>query len=815
MKLRPEEITSILKQRIEQYDVETDLSEVGTVLQVGDGIARVYGLENCVALERLEFEHGVIGIAFNLEEDNVGVALFGEWRHVKEGEPVRRTGAVMSVPVGEGMLGRVVDPLGDPLDGQGPIEAAERRPLEFKAPGVIQRQPVSEPLQTGLKAIDSMIPIGRGQRELIIGDRGTGKTAIGVDTIINQRGGDVICIYVAVGQKASTVAQVFERLRDAGAMDYTIIISAPAQEAAPIKWMAPFAGAAMGEYFLFNGKHALVIYDDLTKHADAYRQLSLLLRRPPGREAFPGDVFYLHSRLLERACKLSDEQGGGSLTALPVIETQAGDIAAYIPTNVISITDGQIFLDSSLFYSGIRPAINVGTSVSRVGGNAQTKAMKKVAGRLRLDLAQYRELEAFSQFGSELDAATQQSLARGERMVATLNQPQYQPWPAEEQVVAIQAGISGSLDRVPVPQVPRFQEELRETLRSEGSIYQAIRESGDLSDETTGEARRGDEAIHGGFNVEEETGLVWLAWRNALTPTMATVQDYKRRIRSVRNTRKITRAMELVAAAKLRRAQGRIEAMRPYADTMRELIAGVGRAAGSVRGLPLLQQRETTSTTLLVPLTADRGLAGAFNAQVMRRAFALDRSLTAEGQTVRWLGVGKKGRSTLTFRRRELDGAFVGFTDAPAYADAQAIAHRAAELFVAGDVDRVVLVYNTFVSALTQTVTEQEILPISADVLETDEDERRDDALRGDFIFEPEPEQILERLLPVYVETQIYRALLESSASEQGARMTAMRNASKNAGDMIDRLSLEMNRARQAEITQEILEVVAGAEALA
>ena len=508
MKLRPEEITSILKQRIEQYDVETDLSEVGTVLQVGDGIARVYGLENCVALERLEFEHGVIGIAFNLEEDNVGVALFGEWRHVKEGEPVRRTGAVMSVPVGEGMLGRVVDPLGDPLDGQGPIEAAERRPLEFKAPGVIQRQPVSEPLQTGLKAIDSMIPIGRGQRELIIGDRGTGKTAIGVDTIINQRGGDVICIYVAVGQKASTVAQVFERLRDAGAMDYTIIISAPAQEAAPIKWMAPFAGAAMGEYFLFNGKHALVIYDDLTKHADAYRQLSLLLRRPPGREAFPGDVFYLHSRLLERACKLSDEQGGGSLTALPVIETQAGDIAAYIPTNVISITDGQIFLDSSLFYSGIRPAINVGTSVSRVGGNAQTKAMKKVAGRLRLDLAQYRELEAFSQFGSELDAATQQSLARGERMVATLNQPQYQPWPAEEQVVAIQAGISGSLDRVPVPQVPRFQEELRETLRSEGSIYQAIRESGDLSDETTGKLEEAMKRFTESFNVEEETGLV-------------------------------------------------------------------------------------------------------------------------------------------------------------------------------------------------------------------------------------------------------------------------------------------------------------------
>jgi F-type H+/Na+-transporting ATPase subunit alpha len=508
VKLRPEEITSILKQRIEQYDVETDLSEVGTVLQIGDGIARVYGLENCVALERLEFEHGVVGIAFNLEEDNVGVALFGDWEQVKEGEPVRRTGEVMSVPVGEGMLGRVVDPLGNALDGQGPIEAATTRPLEFKAPGVVQRQPVKEPLQTGLKAIDSMIPIGRGQRELIIGDRGTGKTAIGIDTILNQRGGDVICIYVAVGQKASTVAQVYERLRDEGAMEYTIIISAPAQEAAPIKWMAPFAGAAMGEHFLYDGRHALVIYDDLSKHADAYRQLSLLLRRPPGREAFPGDVFYLHSRLLERACKLSDKLGGGSLTALPVIETQAGDVSAYIPTNVISITDGQIFLESDLFYSGVKPAINVGISVSRVGGNAQNKAMKKVAGRLRLDLAQYRELEAFAQFGSELDPATQQTLARGERMVATLNQPQYDPWPVEEQVVAIYAGINGYLDSIPVPQVPRFQEELQETLRAEGSIYAAIRETGDLAEETEAKLRDALDRFVKTFSVEEETGLV-------------------------------------------------------------------------------------------------------------------------------------------------------------------------------------------------------------------------------------------------------------------------------------------------------------------
>src|SRR5436853_5099893 len=483
MKLRPEEITSILRERIEKFDVETNLAEVGSVLQVGDGIARIHGLENCLALEMLELEHGVVGLAFNLEEDNVGAALFGEWDKVKEGEPVRRTGNVASVPVGEALLGRVVDPLGNPLDGLGPIEATETRPVEWKAPGVVQRQPVKEPLQTGIKAIDSMTNVGRGQRELIIGDRSTGKPAIAIDTILNQHDQNVKCIYVAIGQKASTVAQVVERLREAGAMEYTTVVAASAAEAAPIKWIAPFAGCAMAEYFLYKGEHALIIYDDLTKQADAYRQLSLLLRRPPGREAFPGDVFYLHSRLLERACKLSDELGGGSLTALPIIETQAGDISAYIPTNVISITDGQIFLESDLFFSGVRPAINVGISVSRVGASAQTKAMKQVAGRLRLDLSQYRELEAFAQFGSELDQATQDTLARGERMVATLNQPQYDPWPMEEQVVALYAGVNGHLDDIPVPQVPRFQEELREHLRAEGSVLKQIQEKKELTEE--------------------------------------------------------------------------------------------------------------------------------------------------------------------------------------------------------------------------------------------------------------------------------------------------------------------------------------------
>jgi F-type H+/Na+-transporting ATPase subunit alpha len=508
MKLRPEEITSILKDRIQHYDVETDLAEVGTVLQVGDGIARAYGLENAVAMEMLELEHGVVGLAFNLEEDDVGAALFGEWQHVKEGEPVKRSGKVASVPVGEALLGRVVDPLGNPLDGGGPIETEHTRPLEFKAPGVVQRQPVKEPLLTGIKAIDAMTNVGRGQRELIIGDRQTGKTTIGIDTILNQKDTDVKCIYVAIGQKASTVAQVYELFRDRGAMEYTTIVSAAAQEAAPIKWMAPFAGCAMGEHFLYNEGHALVIYDDLSKHADAYRQLSLLLRRPPGREAFPGDVFYLHSRLLERACKLSDALGGGSLTALPIVETQAGDVAAYIPTNVISITDGQIYLESDLFFSGVRPAINVGISVSRVGSAAQTKAMKKVAGRLRLDLSQYRELEAFAQFGSELDETTRKALARGERMVALLNQPQYQPWPTEEQVVALYAGINGYIDEIPVSDVQRFVEELIENLRSEGTVLKEIRESADLTDEVAGRLDAEIKKVIQSFHVAEEDSLV-------------------------------------------------------------------------------------------------------------------------------------------------------------------------------------------------------------------------------------------------------------------------------------------------------------------
>jgi F-type H+/Na+-transporting ATPase subunit alpha len=468
VQIKPDEITSILKQRIEGLeDGGADLSEVGTVLSIADGISRVHGLDNCESMELLDLPHDVTGLALNLESDNVGAVLFGDWDLIEEGDQVKRSGRLLEVPVGDALLGRLVDPLGNPLDGKGDVNTTETRPAEFKAPGVVARQPVKEPMLTGIKPIDSMTNIGRGQRELIIGDRQTGKTSICIDTIINNKDKDLICIYVAIGQRMSTVVDVVKELEDAGALDNAIVIAAPADEAAPIKYLAPYAGCAMGEHFLYNGQHALVVYDDLTKHAYAYRQMSLLLRRPPGREAYPGDVFYLHSRLLERAVKLSDELGGGSLTALPIIETQAGDVSAYIPTNVISITDGQIFLQSDLFRSGVRPAINVGISVSRVGSSAQTTPMKRVAGKLRIELSQYRELEAFAQFGSELDADTQATLARGARLVESLNQDERSPWAIEDQVAAIYSGTGGYLDRIKVERVSAFHETLLQRLHAE------------------------------------------------------------------------------------------------------------------------------------------------------------------------------------------------------------------------------------------------------------------------------------------------------------------------------------------------------------
>jgi F-type H+-transporting ATPase subunit alpha len=487
MEIRAEEISEIIRKQIKEYGKEVEVAETGTIISIGDGIARIHGLDKAMAGELLEFPGGIAGMVLNLEEDNVGAAILGEFSEIKEGDTVKRTGRIVEVPVGEALIGRVVDAIGQPIDGKGPINTDKFSKVEVKAPGIVQRKSVHQPMQTGLKAIDSMVPIGRGQRELIIGDRQTGKTAVAIDTIINQKGGDVVCIYVAIGQKRSTVAQVVSKLQEHGAMDYTIIVAATASEPAPLQFIAPYTGVTMGEFFRDSGKHALIIYDDLSKQAVAYRQLSLLLRRPPGREAYPGDVFYLHSRLLERACKVSDACGAGSLTALPIIETQAGDVSAYIPTNVISITDGQIYLESDLFYSGVRPAINVGLSVSRVGGSAQVKAMKQVAGTLRLSLAQYREMAAFAQFGSDLDKATQMQLARGERLVEILKQPQYRPIPNEKQVLIIFAANNGFLDDYPVASLRRYETELYTFFDSRKSdILTELRDKKAIDDDLKG-----------------------------------------------------------------------------------------------------------------------------------------------------------------------------------------------------------------------------------------------------------------------------------------------------------------------------------------
>ena len=502
MDIRPAEISDVIKRQIAEYGSAMEVRETGRVLSCGDGIARIYGLGQAAAGELLEFPHNIYGLVLNLEEDNVGAAIFGESYLIKEGDEVRRTNRIAEVPVGDALLGRVVDALAQPIDGKGPIDAAETRRIELKAPGIVARQPVKEPLQTGIKAIDAMIPIGRGQRELIIGDRQTGKTAVAIDTIINQKGGDVVCIYVAIGQKRSTVAQVVERLTRHGAMDYTIVVAATASEAAPLQFIAPYTGCTIGEYFRDNGRHALVVYDDLSKQAVAYRQLSLLLRRPPGREAYPGDVFYLHSRLLERAAKMSNEQGGGSLTALPIIETQAGDVSAYIPTNVISITDGQIFLESDLFFSGVRPAVNVGISVSRVGGSAQIKAMKQVAGSLRIELAQYREMAAFAQFGSDLDAATQKQLARGSRLVEILKQGQYEPLPVERQVLIIYAATNGYVDQLPENTVRRYEAELYRFIDNRHpEVFETLRAKRQFDDEVRGTVNKVLDEFKGVFAV--------------------------------------------------------------------------------------------------------------------------------------------------------------------------------------------------------------------------------------------------------------------------------------------------------------------------
>ena len=794
--IRADEITSILRQEIENYERAIDVSEIGAVISVGDGIARIHGLEKVMAGELIEFPHDVAGIAMNLEEDQVGSVLLGDYTEIKEGDEVRRTGRIMSVPVGDALIGRVVDALGRPIDGKGPILTTEFNPIERLAPGVVARRPVKEPMQTGIKAIDAMIPIGRGQRELVIGDRQTGKTAIALDTIINQKGGDVICIYVAIGQKRSTVAQVVKTLEDHGAMEYSIVVCASASDPAPMQYIAPFSGCSMGEYFRDRKRHALCIYDDLSKHAASYREISLLLRRPPGREAYPGDVFYLHSRLLERAAKLNDENGGGSLTALPFIETQAGDVSAYIPTNVISITDGQIYLEADLFNSNVRPAINVGISVSRVGGNAQTKAMKQIAGRLRLDLAQYRELAAFAQFGSDLDKASLAQLNRGKHMVEILKQGQYQPLPVERQIAIIFAGTNGYLDDLPIEQCAKFEEELyRFVDNTHRGLWEEIRTKKVLDDAPA----RHVEGCHRGIQGPLYGGP------SPRYRHMPSLIDIRRRIRSVKNTQQITKAMKMVSAAKLRRAQDRVIAARPYAALLRKVLTDVAAAAAAeaedqAGENPLLAQR-AERRVLLVLITGDKGLAGAFNTNLIKGA----QRFMAEhaGAAVTLELIGRKGRDFFRKRGAAIAGEHIGLAAKAAYSDTAAIARKAIEMFGNGETDAVYLLYNEFKSVVSQKLTLARVLPL----------EMPEQSAPVDYILEQPAAEILNALLPKCVEMEFYRALLESAAAEHAARMTAMEAATSNAADMIDRLTLFMNRVRQASITKEIIEVVSGAAA--
>ena len=860
MEIKPDEIAKILRERIEGLDTEgAELAEVGTVLSVADGIARVHGLDNCMALEMLELPHDVTGLALNLEQDNVGAVLFGEWDKVVEGDTVKRTGKLLEIPVGEALLGRMVDPLGRPLDDKGEIHTDQTRPAEFKAPGVVQRQPVNTPVQTGLKAIDGMIPIGRGQRELIIGDRQTGKTAIAIDTIINNRDKDLVCIYVAIGQRMSTVVQVMEtleengrdgehdhrrRARRRGGADQVHGAVRRLRDGGAL----PLRRQGRAVHLRRPHQARLRVSPDVAAPASPARPRGL-----PGRRLLPPLA------ALERAVRLNDDLGGGSLTALPIIETQANDVSAYIPTNVISITDGQIFLESDLFYSGTRPAINVGISVSRVGGDAQRKAMKKVAGKLRLDLSQYRDLEAFAQFGSELDPGDP-AVAGPRRAPGRDAEPKGARAPLGRRAGRLDLRGHRRLSRPDqdragsaVPRGPAVAAEGRvrrphadgstpasSRTRTSEALGEAIAEMvDDFGPDFDAEGNPLEEGESDRVRSEEERarpgphGARVRRWARTRRPSereaeevpgIATQKEVRNRISSVKNIHKITRAMEMVAAARLRRAEQRIEAMRPYAQAIRKMARDVSEASeGAAARVSLLEQREPEAKIGILLVTGDRGLAGAFNTQIIREGLRLKREYGSEGQTVTFSVVGRRGNSTLQFRGEDVANSYVGFTDRPAFADARRISRDLTAAYTDGALDRVDLVYNRYVSPLTQYVRRHTLLPLQeAEVFgeglpepETPSDEELAEAhMRADWLYEPEAEELLPMLIEEYADLSVYRALLESAASELGARMTAMRNASENAQEMIEDLTLEMNRVRQAEITQEILEVVGGAEAL-
>ena len=851
-----DEIRGALERYISSYSPEISREEVGIVVDAGDGIAHVEGLPSTMASELLEFDDGTLGVSLNLDVREIGVVILGDFAGIEEGQQVKRTGRVLSVPIGDKFLGRVVDPLGSPIDGLGEIENEGYRELELQAPNVMSRQPVKEPLQTGIKAIDSMTAIGRGQRELIIGDRKTGKTTVAIDTILNQRAnwesGDpakqVRCIYVAIGQKGSTIAAVKGTLEENGAMEYTTIVAAPASDPAGFKYLAPYTGSAIGQHWMYGGKHVLIVFDDLSKQAEAYRAVSLLLRRPPGREAYPGDVFYLHSRLLERCAKLSDEMGGGSMTGLPIIETKANDISAFIPTNVISITDGQIFLEADLFNQGVRPAINVGTSVSRVGGAAQVKPMKKVAGRLRLDLAQFRELEAFSAFASDLDKASRDQLERGGRLVELLKQSNYSPYPVEEQVVSVWMGTEGKIDDIAVGDVRRFEEQFLQYLRHAhqgvlagdrgrrlGRRHRRLPRRGhcplqaDLSRQgRVNPSERGRGGGHGGGRRVPREDHARPAYAAEEAVGMAgQVRILRRRIRTTRSTKKITKAMELVATSRIAKAQARVAASRPYAVAITNVMTALASNANIDH--PLLQPREVVRRAGVLVITSDRGLCGGYNANAIRTAEQLISRLREDGKQVTLYVVGRKGVTYYRFRNRPIEASWTGFSEQPTFADAREIGQTLIEAFVAGaddvddeeggshggadetlGVDELHLVHTQFRSLMTQTPVANFLAPLHV--------EEAEEEVAGPlpaYEFEPDPDALLDALLPKYINTRIYAALIDAAASESAARRKAMKSATDNAEEMIGKLTREMNSARQAAITQEISEIVGGANALA
>ena len=782
--IKPSEISKVLLEELRQVDLSAKTEEVGEVLTASDGVVRIWGLNSAEAGELLEFENGEKAVVMNLEVDNVGAVLLGSTDTVKEGDVVRRTYRTASIDVRESMLGRVITPLGEPLDGGGEITGESfRMPLERKAPGVIFRQPVNEPLQTGIKAIDSMIPIGRGQRELIIGDRQTGKTSIAIDTIINQRAGyengdPVYCIYVAIGQKASTVATIVETLRTYKAMDYTIVIAATAGDSAALRYYAPFAGAAVGEYFRDTGRHALVIYDDLSKQAVAYREVSLILKRPSGREAYPGDIFYLHSRLLERAAKIIGQQevaemmndlpesmkgrvkAGGSLTALPIIETQAGDVSAYIPTNVISITDGQIFLETDLFNQGNRPAINVGISVSRVGGNAQTKAMKKVAGTLKIDQAQYRELEAFSKYSSDMDAISMMTLDKGRKNTRLLIQPLHSVMPVEKQIAVLYCGTKALMKDIPLEKVPEFERLLLEQL-SANETFEQIRTKG-------------------------------------ITPEVS-LKEIKARISSVSSTLKITQAMKMVASAKLRKAQRMVGGLDDYKsalyETLERLSAFIANSSLAAEG--------AAGKVALVVFSSNTALCGSYNANIFKALQSRVALLQEDGAQVEIIPVGEKVLKMARKAGLDVNADFVAAGDALSYEEMAAFARYLEDGFVGGRFSRVELLYMHYYNAARQSIVSRGWLPVARN-------DSAADAADDDLIVEPSAQEVVDELLPLVLRTDMYATLLSSNASENAARMIAMQTASDNAEDLLSQLRLTYNKQRQQDITEELTDISNG-----